>query len=280
MTAATTAATTTPTPTEDLAQRSPFGHFVSDTLVITRRYLLHITRLPQLIVFATIQPILFVLMFNYVFGGNFTIPGYESYTDFLLPGIFVQTVVFGALQTGIGLATDSGTGIIERFKTLPMSRSALLTGRTLSDLVRNVFVVLLMFLMGLLVGMRPTTGPLSILAALGIVLLFSFAMSWAAAALGLKLGDAESAQAASFPLLFPLVFASASFSPTQTMPGWLQAFANNQPVTHVVNAARALLYGSDTAGIATGTAVLKAVLWSALITAIFAPIAARLYRRT
>jgi ABC-2 type transport system permease protein/oleandomycin transport system permease protein len=244
-----------------------------DALIITGRNLTVLVRLPQLLVFATVQPILFVLMFRYVFGGAIDVPG-TSYVNYLMPGIFAQTVAFGAINTGIGLSEDVGKGLIDRFRSLPMARSAVLAGRTLADLVRNVGVVLLMVAMGLLVGFRVQTSVLSLLAALLVLLLFGFALSWVFALIGLAVPNAEAAQAASFPLLFPLVFASSAFVPTATMPGPLRAFAEHQPVTAVVDAVRALVLGGPTAG-----PVVTSLLWSLAILAVAAPLAVRRYRR-
>ncbi|MTV27472.1 ABC transporter permease [Nitriliruptoraceae bacterium ZYF776] len=246
---------------------------ITDALVVAGRNLTHIRRLPQLLVFATIQPVIFVLMFRYVFGGSIEVPGLD-YVNYLMPGIFVQTVTFGATQTGVGLADDLQKGLIERFRTLPMARSAVLAGRTLSDLVRNTLVVALMFVVGLLVGFDPQTGLFGVLAAAAIVLFWSFAMSWITALVGLSMPDAESAQTALFPVLFPLVFASSAFVPTEAMPGWLQVWADNQPVSATVDAARAILLGQG------GWAeVWPALAWSAAIVAVFAPLAIRRYRR-
>ena len=229
---------------EPLGERARWA--VVDAFTIAKRNLTHLVRLPQLLVFATIQPVMFVLLFTFVFGGAIDTPG--DYIDFLLPGIFVQTVTFGATQTGVGLADDLGKGLIERFRTLPMSRSAVLAGRTLSDLLRNAFVLLLMVVVGVLVGFSPDGGALSVLGAAAVVLLFSFALSWIAALVGLSSRDAETAQTTMFPLLFPLVFASSAFVPTTAMPGWLQVWANNQPVSQTVNAARAITQGVATTG--------------------------------
>jgi ABC-2 type transport system permease protein len=256
---------------ETLAERLRWT--VIDALTLAKRNLTHLVRLPQLLVFATIQPVMFVLLFTFVFGGAIDTPG--DYIDFLMPGIFVQTVTFGATQTGVGLADDLGKGLIERFRTLPMSRSAVLAGRTLSDLARNAMVVLLMFVVGTLVGFSPEGGVLSVLAAAGVVLLFSFALSWMAALVGLSATDAETAQTTMFPLLFPLVFASSAFVPTDSMPGWLRVWADHQPVSATVDAARAL-----TQGVATAGDVLPSIAWSLAIIAVFAPLAVRRYRRT
>src|SRR5207253_1894413 len=200
----------------------------SDILAVTERNLLGYRRVPQLLVFSTIQPVVFVLLFRYVFGGAITVPG-NSYVDFLMPGIFVQTVVFGAMGTAVGLATDLNTGLVERFRSLPMARSAVLAGRTTADLCRNVFVVLLMTVVGVAVGFRSGTGFFSFMAGVFILLAFAYALSWGSALIGLSARNAETAQAMAFPLLFPLTFASSAFAPVQTMPGWLQPFVRNQP---------------------------------------------------
>ena len=242
-----------------------------DAWVIVLRNLTVLRRMPTLIVFSTVQPIMFVLLFRYVFGGAIQTGG--DYVDFLMPGIFVQTVSFGAIQTGIGLAEDAGTGLVDRLRTLPMSRAALLTGRTLADLVRNIAVLVLMVVVGVLVGFDPDVTLLSGLAAFGIVLLWSFAISWGAAALGLTTGDAETTQAAAFPLLFPLTFASSAFVPTQSMPSWLRTFADNQPLTVIVDAVRGLV----TPGAPAGEPWL-AFGWSVALLAVFAPLAVRAYR--
>lgn len=257
----------------DRDRRIPFST-VRDTFAITQRNLIAYRRVPQLLVFSTIQPVIFVLMFRYVFGGAIDLPGPIPYVDFLMPGIFVQTVVFGAIATAIGLATDLQTGLMERFRALPMARSAVLTGRTMADLARNVFVVILMMVVGFLVGWRIHTNVLALLAGALLVLLFGYAMSWIFATVGLAVGDPETAQAAAFPVLAPLVFASSAFVSPEKMPGWLQVFANHQPVTATASAVRALVNGGPTA-----TYVWQSVAWCVAILLLFAPIAVRLYRR-
>src|SRR6266540_3122395 len=200
-------------PAQDtLDRRIPFS-VGRDTFEITRRNLIAYRRVPQLLVFSTIQPVIFVLMFRYVFGGAINVPGRIPYVDFLMPGIFVQTVVFGAIATAIGLATDLKSGLMERFHALPMARSAVLTGRTMADMTRNVFVVVLMMVVGFLVGWRIHTNILGLLAGALLVIFFGYSMSWIFATVGLAVGDPEAAQAAAFPVLAPLVFASSSCSP-------------------------------------------------------------------
>jgi ABC transporter DrrB family efflux protein len=257
----------------------PFN-VVRDIWAVTQRNLIGYRRVPQLLVFSTIQPVIFVLMFTYVFGGAIRLPGFPyKYIDYLMPGIFIQTVVFGAIATAIGLATDMKSGLMERFHALPMARSAVLAGRTTADLMRNVFVVILMMVVGTLVGWRVHTNVFGMVAGGLLVLLFGYAMSWIFATLGLAVGDPEAAQAAAFPVLAPLVFASSAFVSIQSMPGWLQVFARNQPVSVTATAVRLLVNG-DIAGASTAHYVLMSVSWIAGILIVFAPFAVRLYRRT
>lgn len=257
---------------EALDRRIPFGA-IRDTKVVIQRNLIYYIRIPQLLVFSTIQPVVFVLMFRYVFGGSIN-TGRVPYVDYLMPGIFIQTVVFGSLATAIGLATDLKSGLMERFHALPMWTPAVLVGRTIADLARNVFVMVLMLVVGFLVGWRIHTNVFGLVAGALLVLLFGYAMSWIFATVGLAVKDPETAQAAAFPVLAPLVFASASFVPVQNMPGWLQPWARNQPVSVAAEAMRALTIGGPTSSL-----VLKSILWSVAILAIFAPLAVRLYRK-
>lgn len=252
--------------------RLPRSAIFVDAVVITRRNLIGIARTPQLLVFATIQPILFVLLFRYVFGGAIDVPG-VSYVDYLIPGIIVQTVVFGATSTAVGLSEDMSKGIIDRFRSLPMSRSAVLGGRTIADLVRNVFVVLLMIAVGTAVGFRFHNGFLPAVAAVFVALLLGYCLSWVFAFIGLTVADPESAQLAGFLPIFPLVFASSVFTSIQSMPGWLQAFAKVQPITRAADTVRALTQGGPVA-----TNLIWTLLWSIAILAVFAPLAVRRYR--
>jgi ABC-2 type transport system permease protein/oleandomycin transport system permease protein len=245
----------------------------SDAITIAWRNLKSMSRTPEVIVFSTIQPLLFVLTFRYVFGGSIRIPGTLPYVDFLMPGVFVQTVAFGGMNTGIGLAEDLHTGLIERFRSLPMARSAVLLGRALSDLVRNFAVVVMMVGLGFLVGFRIHAGVVPFVGSIGLLLLFSLSFSWVFALIGLSTPNAESTQAASFPILAILVFASTAFAPIQSMPGWLQAYNRVQPVSVVVKAMRVMAVGGPTA-----TPVLQAVLWMAVLLAVFASLAVRRYR--
>lgn len=259
----------------DRPQRSAFAWAVADTKTIAWRNLITLRRLPQLLVFATVQPVIFVLMFRYVFGGAIHIQ-HGSYVNYLMPGVFAQTVAFGAIQTGIGLAEDLHKGLIERFRSLPMARSAVLSGRTLADLTRNVFVMVLMIAIGYLVGFRVQTNIFGLLAGMAVMLFFGFSLTWIFAIIGLSTTNAESAQAASFPILAPLVFASSAFVVVGTMPGWLQGFAKYQPLSISIDATRSLMLG----GIYSSPGkVVASLLWSVGIIAVFAPLAVRRYRR-
>ncbi|HVB60412.1 MAG TPA: ABC transporter permease [Ktedonobacteraceae bacterium] len=254
-------------------QRPRFYWAFADALVMAKRHLIQIPRIPEELLFATIQPVMFVLLFRYVFGGAIAVSG-TSYVNFLMAGIFAQTVIFGTTSTGIGLATDLQRGLVDRFRSLPMAKSAVLTGRILSDLVRNAFVVLVMWSVGLLVGFRPQGPFTSWLAAGGILLLTSFAFSWLSALIGLIVRSVEAAQSAGFIWLFPLTFASSAFVPTQSMPGWLRAFAEHQPVSLIVNAVRGLLLNQPDAA-----TIWQALAWCAGILIIFVPLAIWAYGR-
>jgi ABC-2 type transport system permease protein/oleandomycin transport system permease protein len=203
-----------------------------------------------------------------------TPPGVD-YVDYLMPGIFVQTTVFGAIGAAVGLATDLKSGLLERFRSLPMARSAVLAGRTTADLARNVFVAALMAVVGFAVGFRVHTSALGFLAGMLLVLLFGYVLSWVFATVGLVVGDPETAQAAAFPVMAPLVFASSAFVPVSTMPSWLQPFAEHQPVSVTASAVRALMIGGPTTSY-----VLQSLAWCAAILVVFVPVAVRRYRRT
>lgn len=268
------AAITAPAMTPTIEQRSAAGWAISDALTIAWRNLKAMSRTPEVIMFSTIQPVIFVLTFRYVFGGSIRVPGPIPYVDFLMPGVFVQTVAFGAMNTGIGLSEDLHKGLIERFRSLPMSRSAVLAGRSIADLVRNFGVVILMVVVGYLVGYRIHAGVVPFIGSIGLLLLFSFAFSWIFALIGLGVPNAESAQAASFPVLAILVFASTAFVPIDGMPGWLQAYNRVNPVSVVVKAARAMSVGGD-----TFVPTLQALAAIVVLTVIFAPLAVNRYRR-
>ena len=272
-----TAVTAEPEPATTVgavAPRVTLGVALSDAATITRRYLTHVIRQPQLLVFSTVQPVMFVLLFRYVFGGALQLPPQfgDNYSNFLLPGIFVQTVAFGSTQTAIALADDLGKGVIDRFRSLPMARSAVLVGRTSADLVRGFLVVLIMTVVGLIIGFRPDW--LGLLGAIGIVVALGFAMSWIYALVGMSVPNSETAQAASFVVTFPLVFASAVFVPTQTMPEWLRVFAENNPITHVAEASRWLA-----TGIGDGSDHLMwSLVWIVGLLVVFVPLSVNRYR--
>ena len=251
-----------------------------DAMVLAWRSLLQTLRVPELIVFVTIQPIMFVLLFRYVFGGAIRVPGGE-YVNFLMPGIFVQTMAFGGVTTGIGLADDMQKGLIDRFRSLPMSSSAVLTGRTLADLVRNLFTAFVMLVVGFLVGFRPHSTVLEFVGAILLVMGVSFAFSWISALIGLSVRSVEAAQSGGFIWLFPLTFASSAFVPVATMPWWLRGFAEHNPVTVLANSLRGLFHVDPTLTAAdTHSAILQAVAWIVGILVLFVPLAVFRYRHT
>lgn len=266
------------------AQGSGLGWAVRDAAQMTRRNVLRLSRSPELVVFTLIQPVMFVLLFRYVFGGAIPVPGLK-YVNYLIPGIAAQTAVFGATNTAIGLAEDVSKGFVDRLRSLPMARSAVLVGRLSADTLRNVIVVAIMFGVGYLVGFRPAT--VSGLA-LGfvLVLLFSLAISCTMAVVGLSVSGVEAAQAATFPVVFPFTFASSAFVPTASMPSWLRGFAVHQPVSVTVNAVRSLSLGhmppavrqSLFQGASTTTLVLQALAWTIGIAVVFGAFAVRRYR--
>jgi len=278
--------TTTTAPTKPGRVAATLPQTVKDILVITRRNILRNLRLPQLIILSTIQPIMFLLLFTYVFGGaiGVTLPPVAGgkYVNWLIPGLLVQSAVFGAGQTALGLTEDLSKGVIDRFRSLPMARSAVLAGRAFSDLIRNGFVISLMLVVGVLIGFRYQTSFAGLIAGLAVAMLFSFAFSWIMATIGLLVKNPEAAQTAVFLPVFPLVFASSVFVPVQTMPDWLRGFAENQPVTVTVDALRGLILGEGAllAGHTVGGRVALSLFWSALLLAVFVPLAVRVYRRT
>ncbi|WP_370326690.1 ABC transporter permease [Euzebya sp.] len=249
---------------------------VKDVLVIVGRNLMKIRRSPQLMIFSIVQPVMFVLLFNYVFGGALQLPeGFQGdYINFLLPGVFAQTALFGSTQSGIALNEDMRAGIVDRFRSLPMARSAVLAGRTIADAFRSFLTVLLMIGVGYLLGFRFQAGFGAALGAIGLTVATAFAFSWISVNIGMRAPDAETAQVGGFIWVFPLVFASSAFVPTDFMPGWLQAFANNSPVTAVVNGVRSLVNGGPTAG-----DVWFGLAWVVGILAITVPLAIRGYRK-
>lgn len=251
-----------------------------DAMVLAKRSLLQTVRVPQLIVFVAIQPVMFVLLFRYVFGGAIQVPG-GQYVNYLMPGIFVQTVAFGGVTTGIGLAEDMQKGLIDRFRSLPMSSSAVLTGRTVADLGRNLFTVLIMLVVGFLVGFRPHGTAAEFLLAMVVVIGFSFAFSWISALIGISVRSVEAAQSGGFIWMFPLTFASSAFVPVASMPGWLQRFAEHNPVSVVANSLRGLFHVDPSLTTAdTRLALIQSAAWIVGILVLVVPLAVARYRRT
>jgi len=260
--------------------RWPLAWAFLDAIVLARRSVLETVRVPELMMFVAIQPVMFVLLFRYVFGGAIQVPG-GQYVNFLMPGIFVQTVAFGGVTTAIGLAQDMQRGIIDRFRSLPMSSSAVLTGRTIADLARNLFTVIIMLTVGFLVGFRPGGTPFEFLLGILVLLGVSFAFSWISAFIGLLVRSVEAAQSGGFIWLFPLTFASSVFVPVSTMPVWLQGFAEHNPVSVVANAMRGLFNVDPSLTAAdTRSAVIQSVAWIAAILLVFVPLSIARYRRT
>ncbi len=239
------------------------------------RHLRAVPRDPELLLFATIQPIMFVLLFVYVFGGSIEVPGYDSYTQFLVPGVFAQTVVFGSAFTGIGIAEDLSKGLIDRLRSLPMVQSAVLAGRTVSDLLRNAFTFVVMLVVGFLVGFRIEGSIGQALAATALLLGFADAFSWIQVLIGLSVGSVEAANSAGFIWMFPLTFVSSAFVPPETMPDWLEAVADANPFTIVTNAARALYNGNP-----VGNDAWWSILWSLGIIVVFASLSIRKFNRS
>jgi ABC transporter DrrB family efflux protein len=248
---------------------------ITDTAVVTGRNLRHFIRQPDLLVFSTIQPVLFVLLFVYVFGGAIgrSLPHGVAYVDFLLPGIFVQSVTFGASQTAVGLKEDLTRGVVDRFRSMPMARSAVLAGRTVADLVRNIVVIGLMIAVGYLVGFRFLGGVVGAVACIAVVAAFGLALSWIFAFVALTVRGAETAQTAGFVVIFPLVFASSVFVPVSTFPDWLQAFAKINPVSVTADAARSLAFYGTPASLGAAAA------WIGGLLAVFIPLSVWRYRR-
>ena len=242
-----------------------------DTMAMTRRNLYPYLRVPALVAVAVTQAVLFVVMFTYVFGGAIHTPG-VAYVDYLMPGIVVLAVAFGSPNTGVGLAEDLTTGMLDRFRSLPMARPALLAGRTLADAVRNLFVVPIMVAVGYLIGFRFHAGPLAAAAAIALPVAVGYVLSWFAALIGLATGDAETAGTASLLPIIPLAFTSSAFVPIDTMPGPLQTWADINPITHIVDAIRALIIGGPTT-----TPLLQALAWLAALAALVIPLAVRRY---
>ena len=250
-----------------------FAWNFTDTFVVMRRNLTQLTRQPQLLIFATIQPVMFLLLFTYVFGGAIRFSTGGDYISFLLPGIIIQTIIFASTNTTVGLSVDLSQGMIDRFRSLPMSRAAVLAGRTTADTVRGTLTITIMMVAGFLIGFRFEnwgTGLLGILLAIA----FGHSFTWIGATIGLYVKDPEAAQVAGFIWMFPLTFASSIFVPTMTMPDWLRAFAENQPVSIVASAVRDLMTGS-----VNPDEIALALAWIIGIIVVFMPLAVWQYAK-
>jgi ABC-2 type transport system permease protein len=257
-------------------------HVFADGSVVAKRNLIKIKRMPEVLVFVLLSPIMFVLLFGYVFGGSIDVPGIE-YREYLVAGIFAQTVIFGATFTGAGLAEDMQKGIIDRFRSLPMSRSAVLVGRTASDVVYNLLSITVMALTGLAVGWRIRTSIWEAVAGFLLLLLFAYAFSWVMALVGLMVPSVEVVNNASFMVIFPVTFVANTFVPADDLPGPLEAFADWNPVSSVTQASRELF--GNTGDVSTSGAwslehpVIYTLLWVAAILVVFVPLAVRRYQR-
>ena len=263
--------------------RSPAVHFVTDVWVLTKRSLARIRREPETLADVTIQPVLFILMFAYVFGGAIGLPGDGSYHEYLIGGMLGMGLAQTAPGVATALVTDMSTGVIDRFRSLPMSRAAVLAGRTVADLLTQALGALVVAAVGLAIGWRVHTGIADTLAAFGLALLFGYAFTWAGACLGMVLRSPEAAQQLGFILFLPLTFISNAFVPTQGMPGWLQAIANWNPLSALAAACRHLFGNPDPAAAVQvwpmQHPILTVLLWSAALLLVFAPLAVHLYRR-
>jgi ABC-2 type transport system permease protein len=256
---------------------------IRDGLVIARRNLWQIPRNPQLLGFSTIQPIMFVVLFAYVFGAAIVLPGGADYKEFLMAGIFTQVVAFASATTSVGVVEDMSKGLVDRFRSMPMARSAVLTGRTVADVVRSAFQLLVMSICGFVVGWQINDGVPRALLAFLLLLLFGFAMSWVGATIGLSVRSVEVASTAGFIWLFPLTFLSNAFVPTEGMPSWIRVIADWNPVTATVSAAREL-FGNpnpfvDAESLPARHPVWLSLAWSLVIIAVFVPLSIRRYRR-
>jgi ABC-2 type transport system permease protein/oleandomycin transport system permease protein len=268
----TTTAATYAAPPE--RQRLTLTETLRDSKIMAGRQLRKTLRRPTYIVFSFVQPVIFVLLFRYIFGGAIS-TGSVSYVNFLMPGIIVQTAVFGALITGIGLTEDVKAGVVDRFRSLPIARSAVLIGRTAADMVMNILTLTVMVLVGMAVGFRPSQPVYELVLAFALVLGFSYVFSWISASIGLSVKDPETAQSAGFIWVFPLTFASSAFVPISSMPGPIQAFANVNPVSLAVNAVRALSIGHADALVPS----LETLAWLVGLLIIFIPLAVHTFRR-
>jgi ABC-2 type transport system permease protein/oleandomycin transport system permease protein len=249
------------------------GRPVRDAFLLASRNLRHHRRVPSLVVFPLLTPMIFLLLFRYVLGGSIVIPGVR-YVDFLVPGVIVQSITFGATQTGVGLAADVGQGIADRFRALPIARSAVIGGRVIVDTVRNTLLVVVVLAAGWLIGFRPDTDPARLVLAVGIAAAFAFAFSWLSAWIGVTVRHAEAVHDAGFVWVIPLTFASSALVTVDSMPAGVRWLARINPVTCTADAVRALLLGDPAGG-----ALLRSSLWIAVLLVVFVPLAVRAYQR-
>ncbi len=248
---------------------------IADTLVLAQRSLRRIPRNPDLLTAYTVQPVMFTLLFVAVFGGAIQTPGYDDYADFMIPGIIVQQMSFGGFATALGLVDDLKKGLVDRFRSLPMSRMAVLTGRTTSDIAMNALALVVMIVVGYIIGFSFTTSPGEVAGGIALCLLIGYAFSWVFACVGLLASTPEAANAFGFIALFPLTFASSAFVPPETMPDWLQTFATDiNPFSTMVDAVRALFVGGS-----AGNDVWGSVAWCVALIAVFGFLAVRRYRQ-
>lgn len=278
---------TTATVPTAASSRSGLSQTVHDIALITKRNLTRNIRVPELILFATVQPVMFLLMFNYVFGGSIGQSLGDAfggkYVNYLLPGMLVQTALFSSIGTAVGLTEDLTNGVIDRFRSLPIARSAVLAGRTISDMLRTISVITLLIGVGFLIGFEAPGGFIQVVLAILLCGLFGFAMAWVMTIVGMIVKTPEAANAAGFLPLFPLMFISSIFVPSQTLPSWMQGFANNQPVTILSDTIRALVIGDEFTAQndrSLGGLVAYSFFWIGLILLVAIPLAVHKYRRT
>ena len=272
--------TTVERPTGRMDSSQRVRDAIIDGAIVAERNLVSLFRVPTVLVFELVQPVMFTLLFRYVFGGAIAdLPKGLDYVVFLMPGIFVQNAIFGATTTAIGIADDMKKGMVDRFRSLPMSRSAMLIGRTTADLVKNFIVVMLMVGVGYLIGFRFHNGFFAALGVIGLVLAVGFSFSWISAAVGLAIKETEAVQAAVFTFIFPVVFMSTVFVPLITMPGWLQVIARNNPVSIWAEAARILTVGVFPGSGSLTHALFVSTVWIAGILVVFVPLSIRLYKK-
>ncbi|HYA49924.1 MAG TPA: ABC transporter permease [Streptosporangiaceae bacterium] len=278
-----TTATISHAPRRAASRRSNLRWLISDVAVLTRRILARIAREPETLMDVTIQPILFVLMFAYVFGGAIPLPGGGSYHEYLVGGMLAMGLAMTAPGTAVALVTDMSSGLIDRFRSLPTARSAVLAGRTIADLVTQVIGAVVVAGVGLAIGWRIHSSVADAAAAFGLALLFGYAFTWVGACLGMVLRSPEAAQQMGFVLFLPLTFVSNAFVPTQGMPGWLQAVADWNPMSALAAASRELFGNPNPAASVQAWPMqhpeLAVIGWSAVLLAVFAPLAVHLYRR-